>query len=173
MTGDPALVIEAHAAKAAEFAAAEQFEAAGVATARLRAFLSAAATAQQLLPLANCPELVAAKPAPGGGWEINIVKYGKLANVGVALPHDDIPTKVRALRASAEYVTPSTAPVPGGLPEEARLILNWLDGSDVRLIHCETPWALPVKSALAHVDLSEVSTAITNANLEKTQALAA
>ena len=160
MQGDPALVIGAYADKVARFAAAEQFEAAAVATARLKAFLGAAAKAQRLLPLAQCPELVAAKPAASGGWEIIIVKYGKLAGVGVCGRHDDVSGKIRTLRATAEHVQPGVAPMPAGLPEEAHLILNWLDQPEVRLVHAETPWALPVKSALAHVDLAEVSAAV-------------
>jgi len=162
MLGDPTIVISAHAAKVAEFAANEQFEAAAIATARLKAFLNAAAKAQRLLPLARCPELIAAAPAPNGGWEIIIVKYGKLAGVGVYGRHDDAAASIRSLRATAEYVEPATAPMPGCLPEEAHLILNWLEQPGVRLVHSETPWALPVRSALSHVDLAEVSAAVAN-----------
>ena len=174
LAGDPSLVINAHAAKVAEFVAAEQFEAAAVATSRLKAFLGAAAKAQRLLPLAMCPELVAARPFavssveenPGSSrnhaWELIIVRYGKLAGVSVCRMPDDFASQLKSLRATAEYVAPATPPMPSCLPEESHLILNWLESPGVRLIHAETPWALPVKSALSHVDLSEVSAAVSN-----------
>ena len=172
LTGDPSLVISAHAAKVAEFVAAEQFEAAAVATSRLKTYLNAAAKAQRLLPLARCPELVAAAPTPCGGWEIIIVRYGKLAGVGTCEPHDDVAAQIRALRATAEQVAPATAPMPACLPEESHLILNWLEAPGVRLVHAETPWALPIKSALSHVDLKEVSEAVASHYATAQQTLA-
>lgn len=167
LAGDPSVVVNTMAARVAEFAATEQFEAAGLCTARLKAYLNAAAKAQRLLPLASCPELVAVRPTSveGAGrvWEIVVVRYGKLAGTATCTRHNDVAAQIRTLRAIAEYVAPATPPMPACLPEEAHLILNWLESPGVRLVHSETPWALPVKSALAHVDLNEVSAAVADA----------
>jgi hypothetical protein len=108
---DPSPVVEALSARIARLAAQERFEEAGEVTRRLRTFVHGARRAQRLDPLARCAELVAARPAgvggaPGerGGWEIVVVRHGKLAGTTVSAPGADPLAAVAAVRATAEAV---------------------------------------------------------------------
>ena len=69
----------AHADRIAWLAAQERFEEAATVRDRLGGFLRGAARAQRFAPLAACPELVAARRTDDGGWEIVLVRYGRLA----------------------------------------------------------------------------------------------
>jgi len=153
---DPSPVVQALGARIAALAAAERFEEAGLVTSRLRTFLHGAARAQQLLPLASCAELVAARPTDSR-WEIVVIRYGRLAGTAVTAPGADPLAVVAALQATAETVEPAIPPAPACHPEEAALILSWLDQPGVRIVSSSQPWALPINSALAHSTLADVS----------------
>lgn len=164
LCGDPGAVVAAVSQRVGELAADGRFEEAGAQTRQLRTFLAGAAKAQRLYPLAGCPELVAARPvSQQGGWELLVAKHGQLAGAAVCRNDDTLSAQISAVRATAAHVTPATAPMPAGLTEEASLLLDWLDSPGVRLVHAATPWALPVKSAIPYLDLTEVSAAVTNA----------
>jgi len=157
---DPAPVVRALGARIANLAAAERFEEAGLVTSRLRTFLQGAARAQQLFPLASCAELIAARPVgepPNSSWEIVVVRYGRLAGTAVSAPNSDPLAVVAAVQATAETVEPTIPPAPACHPEEAALILHWLDQPGVRIVSTTQPWSLPVNSALAHSTLADVS----------------
>ncbi|MCA5893861.1 DEDD exonuclease domain-containing protein [Isoptericola sp. NEAU-Y5] len=166
LTADPALVVDALAARVGRLAAQERYEEAGHVTQRLRSFVQGAARAQRLGPLARCAELVAARPVsvgPGsmaGGWELVVVKHARLAATAVTGPDEDPLPVVDALRATAEVVEPPVAPAPACHPEEAALVLAWLEQPGVRLVHVSDPWSWPVRSAAAHTDLARVAAAV-------------
>ncbi|WP_050758193.1 DEDD exonuclease domain-containing protein [Xylanimonas cellulosilytica] len=157
LTGDPSSVVQALAARIGRLAAEQRFEEAGVVTGRLRAYVQGAGRAQRLAPLAACAELVAARPTPAGGWELVVVRHARLAGTAVTRPDEDPLPVVDALRATAETVDAPVPPAPACHPEEAALVIDWLESPGVRLVHTSDPWALPVRSALAHADLAGVS----------------
>ncbi|GHH65973.1 DNA polymerase III subunit epsilon [Promicromonospora soli] len=164
LTGDPAPVVRALSDRIATLAHQERYEEAGEVTRRLRAFVSGAHRAQRLGPLAGCAELVAARPsgigdAPGkpGGWEIVVIKHGRLAATDVSAPRADPLPLVAALRTTAEHVEPPVPPAPAAHPEETHLLLAWLDSPGVRLVHVSDTWACPVRAAGAHADLTWAS----------------
>ncbi|WP_165350518.1 DEDD exonuclease domain-containing protein [Xylanimonas protaetiae] len=157
LQGDPSPVVEALAARIGRLAAEERFEEAGQVTGRLRAYVQGAGRAQRLAPLAACAELVAARPTAAGGWELVVVRHARLAGTAVTRPDDDPLPVVAALRATAETVDPPVPPAPACHPEEAALVIDWLESPGVRLVHTSEPWAVPVRSALSHADLAGVS----------------
>jgi DNA polymerase-3 subunit epsilon len=157
LTGDPSPVVGALATRIGRLAAEERFEEAGLVTGRLRAYVQAAGRAQRLAPLAATAELVAARPTSAGGWELVVVKHARLAGTAVSGRDEDPLPVVDALRATAETVEPPVAPAPACHPEEAGLVLDWLESPGVRLVHASSPWAVPVRSALSHADLAGVS----------------
>ena len=53
---------------------------------RLAALLRATVRMQRLAALTGIAELVAARPAAGGGWELAVVRHGRLAGAGVSPP---------------------------------------------------------------------------------------
>jgi DNA polymerase-3 subunit epsilon len=157
LTGDASPVVRTLSDRIARLAAAERYEEAGQVTARLRAFVHGAGRAQRLDPLARCAELVAARATTAGGWEIVVVRYARLAATAITRPDEDPLPVVDALRATAEVVAPPVAPSPACHPEEARLVLDWLEVPGTRLVHVSDPWACPVRSASAHTDLAWAS----------------
>ncbi|PVU81814.1 DEDD exnuclease domain-containing protein (plasmid) [Cellulomonas sp. WB94] len=147
MLSDPTAVVGAHATRIATLVAQERFEEAGAVRDRLTAFLRGAARAQRLAPLSACPELVAARRSPGGGWEVVLIRYARLAATATVDRTDDPWPVIESLRLSAEHVERPVAPAPAGHPEEADLLLAWLDSPGVRLVEVPEGWACPVRGA--------------------------
>jgi DNA polymerase-3 subunit epsilon len=134
MLTDPEPVVLAHAARIATYIAQERFEEAGDVRNRLDAFLRGAARAQRLAPIAACPEVVAARRTDAGGWEIVLVRFGRLAGTAAVDRRTDPRAAIAALLLTGEHVEPAVAPAPAAHPEEADLLLAWLDGPGVRLV---------------------------------------
>jgi DNA polymerase-3 subunit epsilon len=143
MSSDARAVVESLARRMAPLVAAERFEEAVTHRDRLRALLSASARSQRLRALGGAAELVAARPTPAGGWEVAVIRHGRLAAAGLAARAVAPKPFIAALRAGADPV----APTPGGFPaasaEEAECILRWLDSPGVRLVHLDGVWASP------------------------------
>lgn len=166
MLEDPEPVVAAHARAIAAMTAAQNFEAAAALRDRLSVFLRGASRVQRLAPLAATPELVAARPHDGGGWELVVVRHARLAATGLALRGVDPVPVIESLRAAAEHVPTPVAPAPGGLAEEAELLLGWLESPGVRLVELtgEVPWACPVAGAPAHTDLARTAELVRHHN---------
>jgi DNA polymerase III subunit epsilon len=132
-----------------ELSAALRYEEAAQWRDRLEAFARGAARAQEVAALAGLAELVAARPTADRGWEIHVVRHGRLAAAGTASPGTDPRPVVAALLATAEHVAPPSGPVPAGLVEESVRLLRWLESGGVRLVPgpVEAAWALPAYGA--------------------------
>jgi DNA polymerase-3 subunit epsilon len=110
---------------------------------------------QRLQALAAVDELVAAYPdGPGdrvGGWRLAVIRHGQLAAAGTARRGVPPMPVIDALRASAQAILPSAAPLGGALVEETALIARWLTEPGVRIVrvetHDQTGWASPLGSA--------------------------
>lgn len=152
MTGDPAPVVAEHAQRIAALVARERYEEAAGVRDRLSAFLRGAGRAQRLAPLARAAELCAARRTDDGGWELVLVRHGRLAATALVPPRTDPTPAIDSLRATAEHVPAPVAPAPAGHPEEAELILGWLGSPGVRLVSLSEPWSAPVRSAAAWPD---------------------
>lgn len=147
----PDEVIETITARMSALAEAERFEEAGVHRDRLAAFLRAAARTQRLSALSRCAEIVAARRADDGRWEVHVVRRGRLAAAGVLPPGGDAHAYVAQLRASAETVSAAPGPVPAASAEESELILRWLESPGIRLIDIDGEWTCPVAGATRHL----------------------
>ena len=144
MSGDVREVAVAVEYRMARLAEEERFEEAAVWRERLGHLVEASVRTHRLAMLAGTPELVAAVPTPDQGWDIHVVRYGRLAAAGHA-PAGAAPRSiVDALVATAEHVEPAAAPKPAGLSEEALELLRWLESDGVRLVRSDRPLALPL-----------------------------
>ncbi|HET7475864.1 MAG TPA: DEDD exonuclease domain-containing protein [Dermatophilaceae bacterium] len=147
ISGDSRTVVGALRRRMKLLAAQERYEEAGAVRDRTLHLVRAAARAQRLAPLASSPEVVAARRAEPGGWEVVCVRFGRLAGTCVAPPGADPMPYVEALRASAEVVTPGAPPAPAAFPEETELVLRWLEAPGVRIVHLDGQWTCPVHGA--------------------------
>ncbi|MEO3812360.1 DEDD exonuclease domain-containing protein [Sphaerisporangium sp. B11E5] len=144
---DPGPVFAALEARMRRLSAEQRYEEAAVDRDRLAVFVRAAARMQRLRSLTALPEMVAAAPAFGGGWDIHVVRHGRLAAAGV-MPKGAHPTPfVEALLATAETVLPGPGPLPAAVAEESECILRWLDSPGVRLVRVDGVYSLPARGA--------------------------
>jgi len=147
MLGDPTPVVSAHARRIGWLVAQERYEEAATARDRLAAFLRGATRAQRFAPLSRCAELVAARRTDDGGWELVLLRHGRLAGTARTDRRTDPRPVVRSLQETAEHVPAPVPPATAAHPEETDLLLTWLDQPGVRLVEVSDPWACPVRSA--------------------------
>ncbi len=130
----------------------QRYEDAALLTDRLRGYLHATWRWHRLVALARCRQLIAAKwvPGPAAGWQIHIIRHGRLAAAVTAATGD----QARTVAAQAESLAETVLPVPHDLPacsiEETERILAWLESPGVRLLEIDGDWSMPL-----HVGLPE------------------
>ncbi len=147
MARDPRNLVMTLLARIRRLAGQDRFEEAGTHRDRMTAFVEAAARTQRLRAISGCPQIVAAKRLDAGGWEIHVIRHGRLAAAGRTLPGEPPMPVIDTLMSSAETVTPPVPPTPAGTVEEAELILRWLDQPGVRLVEVDGEWSCPVTGA--------------------------
>ncbi|MCA2291824.1 DEDD exonuclease domain-containing protein, partial [Mycobacterium avium] len=89
---------------------------------------------QRLRALASLPELVAAAPDGQGGYQLAVVRYGRLAAAGNARRGVPPMPVVDAITAAAQAIWPEPGPLGGALVEETALIARWLEAPGVRIV---------------------------------------
>ena len=127
----------------------ERFETAARLRDRLAALVLALGRAQRLAALAAVEEIVGARPDGCGGWEVAVVRYGRLAAAGVAARGVPPMPVIDALRTGAQVVLPGPGPLRGAPAEEIGILHRWLTTGGTRLVHAEPPWTEPARSATA------------------------
>ncbi|MFC0100097.1 DEDD exonuclease domain-containing protein [Micromonospora marina] len=152
-SNDPGVVVDALLARIEVLSAARRYEEAAVVRGRLVAVLRAAVRMQRLAALTGIAELAAARPAARGGWELALIRHGRLAGAGVSPPGVHPRPTITAIRATAETVLPGHGPVPAATAEETERILSWLERPETRLVEATDGWASPVAGAGRFRDL--------------------
>jgi DNA polymerase-3 subunit epsilon len=148
--GDPSRVVDVLTARITTLADAERYEDAAAQRDRLTAFVRAVAKLQRLAALTSVPELVAARPTADLGWELAVVRSGRLVAAGV-VPRGARPGPyVDALVATAETVSLGPGPLPAATAEEVECVLRWLEAAGTRLVRLDGTWASPAYGARRH-----------------------
>lgn len=147
ITGDPTRLVAALQGKMTRLADVGRYEDAAVHRDRLVTFIRTAARGQRLGALASVAELVAALPDGAGGWELSVVRYGRLVASGRAPAGAGVRPYVAALLATAETVVRSPGPLPAAGTEETECVLRWLERPGCRLVECAGTWASPAFGA--------------------------
>jgi len=145
--GDPGAVVRGLQERIAGFAGTQRYEEAAAVRGRLVAFLRAAVRMQRLASLTSLTELVAARPSVGGGWELAVVRQGRLAAAGTSPSRVHPRPTLDALLATAETVLPGPGPTPSASPEETERILAWLERPETRLVQSDAGWRSPAGGA--------------------------
>ncbi|MDQ1486769.1 MAG: polymerase subunit epsilon [Actinomycetota bacterium] len=128
-------------------AAVLRYEDAAAQRDRLAAFIRAAARGQRLAALAGCAQVVAAKATADHGYEVAVVRHGRLVAAGTVPPGAAPRPYVDALIATAESVTPGVGPTACATAEELECVLRWLEAPGVRLVEVDGAWACPAYGA--------------------------
>jgi DNA polymerase-3 subunit epsilon len=151
ITTDPSVVVTAARARIAALAADRHYEEAAVHRDRLLAFLHGAHRLQRLSALNGVAELTAAAPTDQGGWDIAVIRHGRLA-AATSVPPQAAPRPwVTAAQASAETVRPGPGPTPCASAAETERIYRWLTTPGVRLVAVDGQWASPVAGAAREI----------------------
>jgi DNA polymerase III subunit epsilon len=151
LTVDPAPVIQALTTRIDLLSAVERFEDAAVHRDRLGAFVRSSARMQRMAAVTSCAEICAAKRTEDGGWELHVIRHGRLAAAGFSPRGTDPRRYLEMLRASAETVLPGIGPVASASPEEIEIVLRWLDSPGIRLVEMDGTWICPVSGAGRHL----------------------
>jgi DNA polymerase-3 subunit epsilon len=147
LSGDCRQVSAALHGRIRELAGTERFEQAAVVRDRMLTLVRTTARSQRIQALARCAEIVAARRAVTGGWEIVLVRHGRLAGSTVSPRGADPWPYVEALCATGEAVPAPMPPLPAALPEETEKVLGWLEQDGTRLVQMRGSWSCPVHGA--------------------------
>jgi DNA polymerase-3 subunit epsilon len=142
-TGDVRPLVEPLERKLARLSAAQRYEQAGVIRDRIATVVRACARMQRLAGVQSISELVAARPDGAGGWELSVIRSGRLAAAAHAARGVAPWPVIDALRATADAVDPAHV----ALPEETECILRWLEEPGARLVLTSEPWTMPAFGA--------------------------
>src|SRR4051794_12389296 len=147
MYGDPEPVVEALLARIRVLCDRQRYEEAAVIRSRLVALLRATVRMQRLGALTRIGELVAARRNDTYGWEIVVVRHGRLAAAATSPPRLHPRPTLDLARATAETVLAGPGPVPAASAEETERILAWLERPDTRLVETSGDWVSPARGA--------------------------
>ncbi|HEY0698627.1 MAG TPA: DEDD exonuclease domain-containing protein, partial [Micromonospora sp.] len=151
--GDPRPLVDALLARIGALSEVQRYEEAATVRARLVALLRATVRMQRLRGLTRIAELAAARRAADGGWEIAVVRHGRLAGAATAPPGVHPRPVLDLVRTTAETVLPGHGPVPAASAEETERILSWLEKPETRLVEASAGWASPARGAARFRDL--------------------
>jgi len=150
LAGEAGRVVQALRERIGVLAAQQRYEDAATERDRLRGFLVAARRSQRLRPLTRTPELVAARRTETGGWEVALVRYGRLAGTCTVPRGQDPMPAVDALVVTGEHVPAPTTAMGAASSEETELVAEWIEHPATRLVRMEAgdePLAWPVDGA--------------------------
>ncbi len=142
-TGDVRPLIGPLQVKLAKLSAEQRFEQAAVVRDRIATVVRACARMQRLRSLSAIDELVAACPDGAGGWEISVVRRGRLAAAGVAARGVPPYAVIEALLRRPTSVAPSSP----CSPRRPRRSCAGSRTPGTRLVHSSQPWQLPAHGA--------------------------
>ncbi len=146
-------LVEPLLARIRRLAAAQRYEQAAAVRARFAALLRAAIRMQRLRSLTVIAELIAARPHPAGGWQLAVMRHGRLAAAASSPPRQHPRPTIDLMLATAETVRPGPGPTPCASAAETERLLAWLERADTRLVQSSEGWALPANGAARYHNL--------------------
>ncbi len=158
LAGDLSTLHRLGAERMQRLASESRYETAAEVRDALRAAVSTAARAEEVSALRRVPELAAAAPGFDSGWDLVVIRHGRLAGASHVSARRGMAEALTALQSTAEWI-PSPGPLPqdtDSLPEETRLLAAWL--STAELVSAGSPddpgWSLPTTGANSHARAS-------------------
>jgi DNA polymerase-3 subunit epsilon len=129
--------------------ATQRYEEAATVRDRIATLVRSCARMQSLTALARIAELVAARPDGHGGWELSVIRHGRLVAAATAARGvPPMPIVDSAIATAEVVIEPGVAHVAqvAGV-EESELLLRWLHEPGVRLVKASHPWLSPAAGA--------------------------
>ncbi|MFW0787417.1 DEDD exonuclease domain-containing protein [Gordonia sp. CPCC 206044] len=126
---------------------AQMFESAARQRDRVSTTIDTLARCQRLAALCGIAELVVARPDQARGWELAVIRHGRLASAGVARRGVSPMPVVAGLSAAAETVVAGPGPLLGAPAEEAALLYRWITEPGARIVSTTEPLGLPAGCA--------------------------
>ena len=124
-----------------------RFDQAALVRDRLSALAGVTDRRQRLAGLSVIAELVVAQADGKGGWDLAVIRHGRLAAAGRAVRGVDPMPVIDLLCRSAETVLPGPGPLPAASAEETITLLRWLERPGTRLVSASSPWSSPAQAA--------------------------
>jgi DNA polymerase-3 subunit epsilon len=154
---DPRPLVAPLLARVEHLAGEERYEDAAVLRDRIAVLVRAVRRRQRLESLAAVPELVLARPDGDGGWQLSVVRRGRLVSAGNAPRGTSVRATLAGLLATAE--TPTTPDdEPAASVDETELVMRWMEKPGTRLVQvtgtlaCVAPGTGPYTAFLQRVD---------------------
>ncbi|CCG03025.1 DEDD exonuclease domain-containing protein [Blastococcus saxobsidens] len=149
VTSDPQPLLAPLIARVDRLAGEERYEDAAVLRDRIAVLVRAVRRRQRLASLAAVPELVLARPDGDGGWELSVVRLGRLAAAGNAPRGTTVRSVLPVLLATAETVAGADGERTTSV-DETELVLRWLEKPGTRLVQLTGTLASPAPGTGAY-----------------------
>jgi DNA polymerase III subunit epsilon len=139
---DPTDLVTPLLRRVERLAAEERYEDAAVLRDRVAVLLRAVRRRQRLESLAAVPELVLARPDGAGGWELSVVRRGRLVSAGVAPRGASVRGTLAGLLSTAETPLGPDGEIAASV-DETELVLRWMEKPGTRLVELDGTLASP------------------------------
>jgi DNA polymerase-3 subunit epsilon len=130
---DPRDLMAPLLARVDRLAGEERYEDAAVLRDRVAVLVRAVRRRQRLAALAEVPELVLARPDGEGGWQLSVVRRGRLVAAGCAPRGVSVRATLGGLMATAETPTGPDDESAASV-DETELVLRWMEKPGTRLV---------------------------------------
>jgi DNA polymerase-3 subunit epsilon len=154
---DPQQLVAPLLARVERLSAEGRYEDAAVLRDRVAVLVRALRRRQRLESLATVPEMVLARPDGAGGWQLSVVRRGRLVAAGVAERGRSVRGHLADLRAIAETPAGPEDELAASV-DETELVLRWMEKPGTRLVEVSgtlasrTPGTGSFNDFLARVD---------------------
>lgn len=143
LAGDVRAVVAAAGQRLSRLVSQERFEEAADVRGRLETFARASLRHHRVKSLIACSQIVAAYWTQAG-WEIHVIRHGRLAEAALARPGQVAQAVARDAVAVAATVPEPLPGLPAATVEETERIADWMERPGVRLIEIEGDWSWPL-----------------------------
>ncbi len=130
---DPRAVVAPLLERVERLADEGRYEDAAVLRDRTAVLVRAVRRRQRLESLAAVPELVLARPDGAGGWQLSVVRRGRLVAAGVAERGRSVRGHLAELRTTAETPVGPDGELAASV-DETELVLRWMEKPGTRLV---------------------------------------
>ncbi|MGY1679391.1 DEDD exonuclease domain-containing protein [Geodermatophilus sp. SYSU D01176] len=154
VAADPHALLSPLLARVERLAREERYEDAAVLRDRVATLVRAVRRRQRLESLAAVPELVLARPDGEGGWQLSVVRRGRLVAAGCAARGSSVRATLEGLLATAETPLGPDGELAASV-DETELVLRWMEKPGTRLVQVDGTLACPVPGTGGYSDFLE------------------